>query len=91
MFRLLFIKHCSKKKKACCLQLHNGEVKNAYNVSRKHMGNVSLEMRKCCWEGNINTNLKEIERKNMEWNKGSMAGFREGDNEITVNSTTWCT
>jgi hypothetical protein len=73
MIRLLFIKYLGKK--ACWVQLHNGGVKNAHRVSRKHMGKVSLERPKCCWEGNINTNLNEIERKNVEWNKVMWLNF----------------
>ena len=49
--------------------MHNEGIKNAHSVSRKHMGEVSLERLQCFWEDNINTNLKETGRKNVECNK----------------------
>lgn len=57
------------------MQLHNGGVKNAHSASRKRMGKVSLERLQCCWEGNININVKERERKNVEWNKVQWLNF----------------
>jgi len=39
------------------------------------MGKVSLERLQCCWEGNININVKERERKNVEWNKVQWLNF----------------
>ena len=38
-------------------------------------GKVSIEKLQCCWEGNINTTLKETERKNVEWNKIQWLNF----------------
>jgi len=61
--------------KACWVQLHKGGLKNAHSVSWKHMGKVSLERLQCCWEGNINKNLKERERKNVEWNNVQRLNF----------------